>query len=1237
MKGETTASTVRLPDYELLRLVGRGSYGEVWLARNALGSPRAVKIVWRHNFEDERPYEREFHGIRKFEPVSRKHDGLVDIYHVGRNDLEGYFYYVMELADDAEIGGGANPVSIAAYRPLTLREELRARGRMPVSRALEVGAKLASAVEHLHRAGLVHRDIKPSNIIFVGGTPKLADIGLVAGISDARSYVGTEGFVPPEGPGSPAADLYSLGKVLYEISTGLDRNEFPRLPAINASGDPSGLETREFAEFNEVLIKACDPVQKSRYQTAGELFADLVFLQGGKSLRRVRGLERRTALLSRAGLVMAVIALIASLAYFGSFKQIQRAIHAEQQAVARIERLEMQKVEDLFARDDAAGALASLARILRSNPTNRVAAERLMSALTWRNLPLPARAPFTTEDRLRVAAINPEGHEVAAGASSGTVQFWDWESGSLAGEFRAATNDILALDWSADRSLVAIGTADGAVLHDLVTDRLISLAVPPGVRVELIKLSPDQRWVVTGGSDGNARIWDARTGQPTEALLNQSGRIHRIVFSPDSRTIATAGRTDGAARIWNTATAEPATPILRHGHTVNQLAFSPDGRLLATASDDGSARLWRTADGRALGRMPHRGPVLDVAFGLDGSRVATSSEDGTAMLWDLDTLQPIGRPMAHRSSVRQVSFSPDGLTLATVSGDNTLRLWDALTAAPISEPMRHPEALLTAGFSPSGHLLMTAVSTPDGSGLWPWKTAARHARGLEFPTGRSRRCARLLPHGQGLAVVSDRVLHQWPAEGGAEPDKLDFGVPVDLFSLAPSGERAAVVHGNKAWIWDLKTRVAVKGPLALGSPVAAAEFGAADTSLAVATTEGELTLWRLAPEAGQAEILRCLPSSSRNGTSTPGDAGISAIHFSPDGRHLVAACQDNKARIFETATAALVLQLPHDHAVLNAEFSPDGRRVVTASRDRHARVWEMPTGRLVGAPLRHDNEVLLARFSPDGRRVATAARDWTARVWDAETGRPLSEPMAHAGPVQAIRFSPDGVRVATGSADGTARIWDAETGLTVADPLHLAGAVEDVAFSEDGSRLLVVPTTGQIQLFDVLRPETSAPGWLPDLAEAVAGQRIHADKTVETVLPERLFALKREIDSLPESDPPRPTVRWAKWYMADPERRPISPGSALDRASCVDRLIRSEGLEALKEAVWLDPTNGLAHAGLARALASIEPNPSYRDLAAAYWHQKQARKLSPDDRKVEEICAAVVLKIRSTSRDPAAR
>jgi serine/threonine protein kinase len=306
--------SVVIPDYELMGRIGSGAYGEVWLARGAAtGVLRAIKIVRRETFTDDRPFNREFDGIKKFEDVSRSHPSQLAIFHVGRNEAAGCFYYVMELADPAAPGDDRLPTAdrreardtaSTDYLPHTLRSDLEA-GRLPAARVLELGVALTEALAHLHSHDLVHRDIKPSNIIFVDGRPKLADIGLVTDASDQCSVVGTEGYIAPEGPGAPQADVFALGKVLYEALTGLDRRRYPEMPA--ASRD---WPDRKLAfELNEILLKACAADARQRYASAEAMLADLRHLAEGRSVKQRRTWQqsRRLSLWFSAATAVVVV------------------------------------------------------------------------------------------------------------------------------------------------------------------------------------------------------------------------------------------------------------------------------------------------------------------------------------------------------------------------------------------------------------------------------------------------------------------------------------------------------------------------------------------------------------------------------------------------------------------------------------------------------------------------------------------------------------------------------------------------------------------------------------------------------------------------------------------------------------------------------------------------------------------------------------------------------------------
>ena len=311
--GSPAASRPRIPDHELLARIGEGAFGEVWLAAatSLAGAYRAVKIVYRNSLKGD-GYDRELRGIQQFERIAREHPNLVNILHVGELKEAKCFFYVMELADNvrtpADNPGAMNP---ATYKARTLEAELRERGALSLRESLIVAISLTDALAHLHKDGLIHRDVKPANIIFVKGVVKLADIGLVTDVATAATFVGTKGFVPREGPGEPPADIYSLGKVFYEMITGLDRMSFPQLPA----GWAERPDLAAWQQLNRIVMRACEEDVLLRYQSAEELRAELMPLWNKETVppglvedRRRRW--SRPAIMAAAALVVVIVGFI---------------------------------------------------------------------------------------------------------------------------------------------------------------------------------------------------------------------------------------------------------------------------------------------------------------------------------------------------------------------------------------------------------------------------------------------------------------------------------------------------------------------------------------------------------------------------------------------------------------------------------------------------------------------------------------------------------------------------------------------------------------------------------------------------------------------------------------------------------------------------------------------------------------------------------------------------------------
>ena len=256
-----------IPDFELIRAIGRGGFGQVWLARNrATGLLRAVKLIARSSPGTADPAGREVVSITRLESVRhRQHPNFLDIQHVGQTG--DYVFFVTDLADNAT---GEPPTDAAEYVPATLERRLRA-GPLSPAECLDWTRQLLHGLASLHEAGMVHRDVKPANCLFVGGQLKLADFGLLTEADPHTSRIGTQAYMPPDGRMDTRADVYAAGLVVYEILTGYPVERFPQLGerADEVASVPA------LSRLLRLVLDACQALPERRFADASAMLAAL--------------------------------------------------------------------------------------------------------------------------------------------------------------------------------------------------------------------------------------------------------------------------------------------------------------------------------------------------------------------------------------------------------------------------------------------------------------------------------------------------------------------------------------------------------------------------------------------------------------------------------------------------------------------------------------------------------------------------------------------------------------------------------------------------------------------------------------------------------------------------------------------------------------------------------------------------------------------------------------------------
>lgn len=996
-----------VPNHRLFRCIGRGSFGEVWLALDAMKKWTAVKVVYIGSGDRARAFDQEFAGLKHYDELANTDGSLMPIRNVGRDEERGIFYYSMELADDVRTRaplkrvGGADPSDAArlsaAYEPWTLSTELRLHHRLPPRECAQHAIILAEALERLHAGNVLHRDIKPSNIIFVHGRPKLADIGLVA-VADAScsSLAGTPGFVPFHEPGTISGDLFALGKVIYLMATGRQIQEFPK-----EAGDLDecqGAERGEMGELQAVYDRACDPDPVRRYRAAGDLRRDLELLLRNESVVRLRRLE---ALARRGKIALAIgVPLIAAILVgfaFTSWRNgaMHRAALAELSS-RRLSRMQVRhqgwSVEDWNRSREAARRAVDMPVLRQAVATLSGLDARLVQH--WRNEEATSAA-FSPDGRILLSGaresyasiINGTNRIVLPVRGEGKVG-WDLkgeavvllvetnafvmreaQSGRLLHAFvwpegergLSTTPPAIALSpdcqfgagllvKGASNRVVVWRTADSVLLGEFASDASCLVFAPDNSRLAIGR--PDGSIAVLRlGSLKLEALLPVPVGRsPVQALgFGTDAKVQLEGNEEDPRWLLAAGHRGTGIVIWDLTNRLPRSFCRGSTWEVESIAFHPDGVSLASAGRMG-VRFWDVATGRQLLLTPENGSnTRALAFNSDGSLLVSGttaeSSPSDICVWAVEPHRGIQRLRGLSSSIRKVAFSPDGRRIAALSDEWLLAVWDVL----------------------SGHLLRLFEVPPgryaDGAAIIFTRDGDQIAYSTEAE-------ASLLDLGSGGRVAT------WTLPTGAYGDQLQFDDTGQLMLAR------VILPTNieRPRLWGV-FRLPRNGSPALLTAQAEMAYSTANVTLTAAARR----LIVLAHDRGQGfDTLRAIdPASGReqwvHQNNTHG--GWQLIPVDPTGEWL-AWCEP---------------------------FSPDDSRLIAAHGGRLGSV--MPRCIAIGPSMR-----LIVGYDSDANFAFLRGGARPAKRIPLETDGELL--------TDACVFSPNGTLVALGSTEGVVVVTD---------------------------------------------------------------------------------------------------------------------------------------------------------------------------------------------------------------------
>ncbi len=1032
--------------YSLLGELGRGGMGVVYKAEHIkLKRLVALKMVLGGAVAGSDQLAR-FRA--EAEAVARlQHSNIVQIYEIGEH--KGLPFFSLEYCDGGSLDRQLQGTPLPGREAATLVETL--------SRALHAA----------HERGIVHRDLKPANILLTGdGIAKITDFGLAkqmdasAVLTQSGAVMGTPSYMAPEQALGktrelgPAADIYALGALLYELLTGRPpfKGATPMDTMMQVATDepvpPSRLQSKAPSDLETICLKCLEKSPARRYPTAQALADDLHrYLVGepiqarpaGRIERCWKWAKRRPSVAALLGVILlALLGMMAGAMHFTVQLGLERNAALAEKANAVKERERAEENADEAKRQEGEAKRREQEVRDQEKETEKERQRAETREADARKQLEQARRSLLTAQIWRVA---------------GVWQREPLESLQVLEDDKTCPPNLRDFAWG--------------YYHSLCSQwKPVPITGQKGYALSM-NISADGKTLATGSGDGPIQLWDVEARKEKTTLNGHQGGVNAVAFSPDGTLLASVGH-DGTLRLWNLETSKGAIlTTYKVGSAVGQangVAFSPDGTQLVLGAGmlhtdwpknnsdfrerDGEVSLWNVAERKKVKTLfKSDASILSVAFSPDGHTVAAgTSHYSSVSLLDINAT---GEHRLHLAPgwVYNVAFSPDGLKVAWSTAQQNAYLADVATHK-IEKLTGHQTDIHALAWSPDGQHLATG----DGAGrikIWNPKT------NKERISLRGSAISRLVftRDGRNLIVGHSGALTLWQLTANPSTSPLSAGSGFYAAAISPDNNFLAAAPRDEKTVrlWDFRSKTG--SHLSLESGVANAVAYSSDGQLlSVGIQECDSKVENLL-DKGECQLWDA--AGKKVATLKGSGQAVNAVAFVPDSRQLVVGDRTGKVYLWDTAKKDKELAiLPGKLGpILALAVSPDGK-TVAASGGEEIKVWNLSDRSEQTILKGHRGAVRGLAFIKDGQTLVSAGVGRSIRFWDVAASKERAVFPLQPEPILALAVSPDGQTVAVGCTDRTVKLWDVRSGqLRAVLPGHNR-EVTAVAFSQNGKMLV---------------------------------------------------------------------------------------------------------------------------------------------------------------------------------------